>query len=481
MVKKNQGRVLKKEPTPPLEGMKFGEYEEYKREQEPDRKRQYKEDLEKQKREQALIKLRRDFPNKQPLVTTTPRQGEVTDRKGYRNQIEEKKQKQFSKMLAQQPTVRDVRPQNTQPRRRSPSPEFSDPGMQLQADRIRARIRDLPTRPEEVEELQRRQQQQDALQRDLEDISPRNSYEERRPPVDLSPRLDDYGPGLSDRYPPPQEDYRQPPQHANQPGSYQGSRPQAENKIQERVEHQLYDESVRKHVEVQRRMDEEAKKRRQAEHQNDENIRKQLEIVKRRQELEEKRKVKQRLEENNRRQFEEERRRQAERRMQEQAEKEYQEEMRRQIADKRQRDEEEKRLLQVKHQESVMKQIVDKNRQEAEEKKRLRKEQGKDEGILKQLEKGREREADEKRRKREFEEEQNRQLEESRRSLEEGRPSTVHVRFSDYEEEEAVPRRRRPNSEYIPGYGVEQRVEQRTKVHRTATNMGEKCDIEVVG
>ncbi|XP_069127982.1 centrosome and spindle pole-associated protein 1-like isoform X1 [Argopecten irradians] len=218
--KQNQGRLLKKEPTPPLEGMKFGEYEEFKREREPDRKRQYKEDLEKQKREQALIKLKRDYPNKQPLITVSPRQGEVTDRKGYQNEAEERKQKQFSKMLAQQPAVRDVRLQESQPRRRSPSPEFSDPGMQLQAERIRARIRDLPTRPEEVEALQRRQQQQDALQREIDEISPRNSYEERRPPVDLSPRLDDYGSsdrfappqGLSDRYPPPQEDYRQPQQ-----------------------------------------------------------------------------------------------------------------------------------------------------------------------------------------------------------------------------------------------------------------------------
>ncbi|XP_060072577.1 centrosome and spindle pole-associated protein 1-like isoform X2 [Ylistrum balloti] len=182
---------------------------------EPDRRRQYKEDLEKQKREQALIKMKRDYPNKLPLTNISPRRAEATDRKEYQSQIDERKQKQFSKMLAQQPAVRDVRPQNTQPRRRSPSPEFSDPGMQLQADRIRARIRDLPTRPEEVEELQRRQQQQDALKRELDDFSPRNSYEERRPPVDLSPRLDDYGPGFSDRYPPPQEDYRQQPQKQN--------------------------------------------------------------------------------------------------------------------------------------------------------------------------------------------------------------------------------------------------------------------------
>lgn len=41
-----------------------------------------------------------------------------------------------------------------QGQRRSQSPEFSDPGMQLEADRIRTRIKDLPTRPEEVEELQ---------------------------------------------------------------------------------------------------------------------------------------------------------------------------------------------------------------------------------------------------------------------------------------------------------------------------------------
>ncbi|XP_021345259.1 trichohyalin-like [Mizuhopecten yessoensis] len=211
-LQQNQGRALKKEPTPPLEGMKFGGYEEYKREQEPERRRQYKEDLEKQKREQAYIKMKRDYPNKQPVANASPRQGETTDRSQYRSRIEKSQQKQYGKMLAQQPAVRDVRHQDTQPRRRSPSPEFSDPGMQLQAERIRARIRDLPTRPEEVEELQKKQQQQDTLQRQLEEISPRVSYEERRPPPDLSPRLDDYGPGPSDRYPSLQEDYRQPTQ-----------------------------------------------------------------------------------------------------------------------------------------------------------------------------------------------------------------------------------------------------------------------------
>ncbi|XP_069127984.1 centrosome and spindle pole-associated protein 1-like isoform X3 [Argopecten irradians] len=461
--KQNQGRLLKKEPTPPLEGMKFGEYEEFKREREPDRKRQYKEDLEKQKREQALIKLKRDYPNKQPLITVSPRQGEVTDRKGYQNEAEERKQKQFSKMLAQQPAVRDVRLQESQPRRRSPSPEFSDPGMQLQAERIRARIRDLPTRPEEVEALQRRQQQQDALQREIDEISPRNSYEERRPPVDLSPRLDDYGSsdrfappqGLSDRYPPPQEDYRQPQQQTNQPASYQRSRPQPQSENTQRVEPHLYDKSVIKHVEIRDHMEEKARKRRQAELENDENIRKQLEIVKRRQELENKLRIKRMLEEDNRRQVEEERRREKELRMQAQADKEYQEELQRQIADKRQREEEEKRILQVKHQESVLNQIRDKNRQEVEEKRKLRKEQQKDEGMFKQLEKGRKRQEEEKRKRQDFEDEQNRKLEEERRLLEEGRPSTVHVRFDDHYHEDVFPTRRRPNSEYIPGYHEE--------------------------
>ncbi|XP_052075584.1 centrosome and spindle pole associated protein 1-like isoform X8 [Mytilus californianus] len=94
-------RRTRKQPTPPGSGLKFGEFEEYRKKIDRQRKQDYKEELEKQQTEQMMLKAQRDY-NTVPFIQTSPRfdpskeklDHEISDR------IMNQKFKEFDKMMA---------------------------------------------------------------------------------------------------------------------------------------------------------------------------------------------------------------------------------------------------------------------------------------------------------------------------------------------------------------------------------------------
>lgn len=95
---------FKKAPTPPQSGMKFGEYEDFRKRVEQQRKEEYRSELEKQTLEQAMIRAQGDIPR----IGTKPNisQEELNNiaqekqRRDLRDKmVEDKRIREFERML----------------------------------------------------------------------------------------------------------------------------------------------------------------------------------------------------------------------------------------------------------------------------------------------------------------------------------------------------------------------------------------------
>ncbi|KAJ8306619.1 hypothetical protein KUTeg_017164 [Tegillarca granosa] len=113
-------RLRQKEVTPPYDGMKFGDFEEYRKRIEDQRKQEYKHDLEKQVEEKKRKEAEQKHKENVELASRHPYV--PIDNELRRMQREEQRRKVYDRRLAEQNRKRDGDAHDLSPRSRSLSP-----------------------------------------------------------------------------------------------------------------------------------------------------------------------------------------------------------------------------------------------------------------------------------------------------------------------------------------------------------------------